>query len=76
MRPGVISAVWGLGKSCRPLKRTRVLLLAVTRHFRAGLSHAAATRLTWVALIPSLFRDFIFHMYSSVPGFHMPLLRG
>ena len=31
--------------SCRPLKRTRFDPLTVSRHFRAGLSHAAASRL-------------------------------
>jgi hypothetical protein len=32
-------------KMCRLLKRTRFLPLSLSRHCRAGLSHATATRL-------------------------------
>jgi hypothetical protein len=39
---------WGqqfVRNSCRPLKQTRTGSLLLTRHYRAGLSHAAAARL-------------------------------
>jgi len=34
-----------LRNSCRPLKRTRFIPLSASRHFYAGLSHAAASHL-------------------------------
>jgi len=44
---------------------TRVLFLTLTRHFRAWLSHVAATRLDLGGFGPPLFSTFALHAHAD-----------